>query len=100
MSRYMKDSFQTKKRDEQGHLRLCSIVVIGMGYPSHCSVRWVSSGCGLEEAVVLRTDGGGLWCRNESNVNCNVVDVTLKLCSPTKIMFDTDTYYPDNKIKI
>jgi hypothetical protein len=59
MSRYMKDSFQTKKRDEQGHLRLCSIVVIGMGYPSHCSVRWVSSGCGLEEAVVLRTDGGG-----------------------------------------
>jgi hypothetical protein len=54
----------------------------------------------LEEAVVLRTDGGGPWCRNESNVNCNVVDVTLKLCSPTKIMFDTDTYYPDNKIKI
>jgi hypothetical protein len=88
----MKDSFQTKKRDEQSHLWLCSIVVVGIGYPLHCSVRWVSSGCGWEGAVVLRTDGG-------SNVNHDAVDVTLKLCSLTKIMFDTDAYYPDNKIK-
>jgi hypothetical protein len=53
---------------------------------------WFGGSCGVED--------GRWWWRNESNVNCNAVDVALKLCSPTKIMFDTDTYYPDNKIKI
>jgi len=84
----MKDNFQTKKRDEQSHLRLCSIVVVGMGI---VGVR-LGGSCGVED--------GWWWWRNESNVNRDAVDVALKLRSPTKIMFDTDTYYPDNKIKI
>ena len=95
----MKDNVKKKeKRDEQSYLWLCSIVVVGMEYLSRCSVRWVSSGCGWEGAMV--EEDGWWWKRNESNVNRDAVDVTLKLHSPTKITFDTDIYQPDNKIKI
>ena len=37
------------------------------------------------------------WWRNDSNINRDVVDVGLKLHSPT-ITFDTDIHESDNKI--
>ena len=33
-------------------------------------------------------------------INCDVVDVRLKLCFPTKIAFDMNAYGPDSEKKI
>jgi len=41
------------------------------------------------------------WWRNkgeQTTINCDVVDGSLKLRSPLKIMFDIDTCSPDNKL--
>jgi len=52
----------------------------------------------------IREVGKERWCREQRwwwrNNNRDAVDVRLKLCSPSKIMFNIDTYTSDNKIKI
>jgi hypothetical protein len=45
---------------------------------------------------------GWWWWRNEggrTKINCDVVDGGLKLRSPTKIMFDMNTYKSNNDNK-